>query len=94
MFKSVPSKLQANIFRALANETRIEILRLLLQVDVSGLRSGDIALRLGIGSSAASHHLYILRKIQLVDFNKTKSGRYYTLNTKKQINLSIFNIII
>ena len=53
-------------FAALAQETRLSVLRLLVQTGPNGLPAGDIAERLGVPPSTLSFHLKELDQAQLV----------------------------
>ena len=55
----------AAAFGALAQETRLELLRLLLSAAPSGLPAGEIAARLGVPSSTLSYHLAALERAGL-----------------------------
>lgn len=68
------------LYRALGNETRLAIVRLLASAERPGLRSGQVARSLGISPTTASHHLYLLRKANVVFSSKTDSGNIYNLS--------------
>lgn len=55
----------AQIFTALSQETRIEVLRLLISVGPNGMPSGEIAERVGIPASTCSFHLSALERAGL-----------------------------
>ena len=58
---------------ALAQETRLDIFRLLVQAGQEGLPAGQIGERLGLPSATLSFHLTQLRQAGLVTF--TRQGR-------------------
>ena len=66
-----------NIFRALNDKTRRDILDLLKKKDMT---AGDIADRFNISKPSISHHLDILRQADLVTSVKEGQFVYYSLN--------------
>ena len=66
-----------NIFRALNDKTRRDILDLLKKKDMT---AGDIADRFNISKPSISHHLDILRQADLVTSVKEGQFIYYSLN--------------
>jgi DNA-binding transcriptional ArsR family regulator len=58
---------------ALAQETRLDIYRLLVQAGVSGLPAGRIGAQLGLPSATLAFHLKELRQAGLATF--TREGR-------------------
>lgn len=67
-----------NIFKVLADPQRREILLLLRD---GRLNAGEIAQRLGIGSTTLSYHLKLLKSADLVLEYKEKNYIYYEVNT-------------
>lgn len=67
-----------NVFKALNDETRREILSLLRKRDMT---AGEIADHFQLGKPTISHHLELLRKAGLIA--SEKKGHYisYSLNT-------------
>jgi ArsR family transcriptional regulator, arsenate/arsenite/antimonite-responsive transcriptional repressor len=67
-----------NLFKALNDSTRREILELLKKGD---LTAGDIADKFNITKTSISHHLDLLKQAGLV--HSTKNGQFilYSLNT-------------
>jgi protein-tyrosine-phosphatase/DNA-binding transcriptional ArsR family regulator len=63
----------AAAFGALAQDTRLALLRILIAEGPSGLPAGDLALRLGIPSSTLSFHLSALERAGLTQ--STRQGR-------------------
>lgn len=64
-------------FAALAQPTRLQALRLLLQSGPPGLTAGAIAERLGVVSSTLSHHLGQLERAGLVRARREGRFIYY-----------------
>ncbi len=67
-----------NIFKALSDQTRREILNLLKERDLS---AGDIAARFQISWPSISHHLSILRDAGLIIQSKNGQNIIYSINT-------------
>ena len=67
-----------NIFKALNDPTRRQILTLLKKGDMT---AGDIADNFNISKPSISHHLDILKRADLVIDEKKGQFIYYTLNT-------------
>lgn len=65
-------------FAALAQPTRLEILRLLVQAGPEGLAAGAIADRLGVVSSTLSHHLAQLERAGLARARRQGRFVYYS----------------
>jgi arsenate reductase len=63
----------AGSFAALAQETRLDLMRLLIAEGANGLPAGEIATRLGIPSSTLSFHLAALERAGLTQ--STRQGR-------------------
>jgi len=63
----------AGAFAALGQETRLELLRVLLAAGPSGLPAGEVAARLGVPASTLSFHLRALEQPGLVA--ATRQGR-------------------
>ena len=63
----------ASAFAALAQETRLDLMRLLLAQGANGLPAGEIATRLGVPSSTLSFHLAALERAGLTQ--STRQGR-------------------
>lgn len=82
------------LYRALANETRLAIIRVLAEEGRLGMKSGQLASRLDISQTGASHHLYILRKAGIVDSCKTNNGKRYFLKDEYKTILEINFIIL
>lgn len=67
------SKDAAPLFAALAQESRLDLLRLLLAAGPTGLPAGAVAQRRGLPASTASFHLAALERVGLVQ--PTRQGR-------------------
>ena len=67
-----------NIFKALNDSTRREILDYLRDKD---LTAGEIADKFNISKPSISHHLDILKRADLVSSEKKGQFIYYSINT-------------
>ena len=67
-----------NLFKALNDPTRREILQLLKKKDLS---AGEIADAFNISKPSISHHLEILRRADLVTSEKKGQFVMYSINT-------------
>ncbi|HXF85056.1 MAG TPA: metalloregulator ArsR/SmtB family transcription factor [Anaerolineales bacterium] len=67
----------ADLFRALSDPTRLRIISVLLEDEMS---VGDIAARLKMTESAVSHQLRGLRQMKLVRSRKDGRQVYYALD--------------
>lgn len=65
------------IFKALADPTRIRIIAALMHTE---LCVDDLSTLLGMSQSAVSHQLRLLRHLQLVQFRKEGKHSFYHLN--------------
>ncbi|PKF50964.1 ArsR/SmtB family transcription factor [Enterovibrio nigricans] len=74
------SEESAKIFAALAQETRLDVFRLLIKAGGKGLSSGEVAERLSIRQNTMSTNLSILHNAKLV--RRKRSGRmiHYSIN--------------
>lgn len=68
----------ADVFKALSDETRREILRLLAQEDLS---AGSIAENFAMTKPSISHHLSVLKQAGLVTAERHGQEIVYSLNT-------------
>lgn len=67
-----------NVFKALSDSTRREILNMLQKSD---LTAGDIADQFDMTKPSISHHLNILKQANLVQDIRKGQNIYYSLNT-------------
>jgi ArsR family transcriptional regulator, arsenate/arsenite/antimonite-responsive transcriptional repressor len=67
-----------DVFKALSDETRREILRLLQAGD---LTAGAIAENFAMSKPSISHHLSVLRQAELVSAERRGQEIVYSLNT-------------
>src|SRR5260370_32908979 len=65
---------------ALAQETRLDILRMLVQAGPEGLAAGEIGVRLGLPSPTLSFHLNQLRFAGLVASRRASRSIIYSAN--------------
>lgn len=64
-------------FAALGQETRLDLLRLLLAAGPSGLAAGDVAARLGVPPSTMSFHLRALEQVGLIAATRQRRHMIY-----------------
>jgi len=76
--KSVDVTRYADMFAAIGNDARLNILRLLLSAHPDGMIVGDIQAELGIPNSTLSHHLDKLRHEGLVSVERQGSFLWYS----------------
>jgi len=62
---------------ALAQDTRLDIFRLLVEVGSEGLPAGQIGKRLGLPLATLSFHLNTLKQAGLVDFRRESRSLIY-----------------
>src|SRR6266404_5587506 len=72
---------------ALAQETRIDIFRMLVQAEPAGLAAGTIGERLGLPSPTLSFHLNQLRFAGLVTSRRVSRSIIYSANFKAMTGL-------
>jgi DNA-binding transcriptional ArsR family regulator len=63
---------------ALAQESRLDVFRLLVQAGPDGIPAGQIAERLGLPSATLSFHLNQLKQAGLVTFRRESRSLIYT----------------
>ena len=80
-----PSLRLAEIFKILGDRTRIKLLSLLAHKEE--LCVCDIAEALGMGQSAISHQLRVLRNAHLVKFRKVGKEAFYSLDDDHVVTL-------
>ena len=74
----------ADLFKVLGDPTRIRIVQQLLNKEMC---VKDIAEAMGMGQSAISHQLRVLRQARLVAFRKEGKTVYYSLNDEHVVML-------
>lgn len=72
---------------ALAQETRLDIFRLLVQAGADGLPAGAIGERLGLPSATLSFHLNQLKHAHLVKFRRESRSLIYSAEYPVMIEL-------
>ena len=80
----------AEIFAALGQVSRLEIVRLLLAAHPKGLPAGEIQQELGIPASTLSHHLDKLRNVGVLDVEKDKQWIWYSVRAEVLKHLLAF----
>lgn len=73
------NELRVKIFKALADETRLAIIKLLLQTDKEQ-SCGDIGMQCDASKSNASYHFRTLREAGLIKVRKDAQSKLVTLN--------------
>jgi DNA-binding transcriptional ArsR family regulator len=66
------------VFKALADPTRREILRLLNEGEMT---AGQLAQRFEISAPSMSHHFNVLKQADLISARRNGQQIYYSLNT-------------
>jgi DNA-binding transcriptional ArsR family regulator len=64
-------------FAALSQSTRLEVFRLLMQFEPTGLPAGDIARRLGVPQNTLSTHLAVLTRAGLITAERRSRSIIY-----------------
>ncbi|HAG79666.1 MAG TPA: transcriptional regulator [Cyanobacteria bacterium UBA12227] len=72
----------AEIFAALGQVSRLQIVRLLLSAHPKGLPAGEIQQELKIPASTLSHHLDKLRQVGLLNMEKDKQWIWYSVQSE------------
>jgi ArsR family transcriptional regulator len=72
----------AEVFAALGQVSRLQIVRLLLSAYPKGLPAGEIQKELEIPASTLSHHLDKLRQVGLVSMEKDKQWLWYSVRAE------------
>jgi ArsR family transcriptional regulator len=72
---------QAKVFNALGNETRLKILRLLL--DCAEMCVSDIVESVGGAPSTVAHHLHTLEEAELIHSRRHGRSTYYTVQKEE-----------
>ena len=67
-----------NVFKALADPTRREILRLLSRGEKT---AGELADRFDMTKPSMSHHFAVLKEAELIDSRREGQQIWYSLNT-------------
>lgn len=65
-------------FGALAQETRLEVFRLLVRAGPSGMMAGEIAEALKVPASTMSHHLATIERAGLASSRRESRAIYYS----------------
>ncbi|MFX1364741.1 MAG: ArsR/SmtB family transcription factor [Promethearchaeota archaeon] len=73
----------SQFFKALADPTRLKLLRLLMFNDENKLKVIDIADKVGISQPAITQHINILKELGLIKSNKEQNRNYYYVNRGK-----------
>lgn len=76
--RSVNTKAAVRALAAIAQDSRLEVFRLLVQAGPAGLPAGEIAERLGIPASTLSFHVKALVQADLVESRPESRFIYYS----------------
>jgi len=79
-----------NVLQALAQETRLEALRLLVQAGPQGLAAGQIGQRLGVAAPTLSFHLKAMQQAGLVTARRDGRSQRYTADFSRLNELVAF----
>lgn len=66
--------------QALANDARLDLLRLLMPAGAEGIAAGEIARRLGLSASRLSFHLAALEAAGLITSRKQARNVFYAID--------------
>jgi ArsR family transcriptional regulator, arsenate/arsenite/antimonite-responsive transcriptional repressor len=72
----------AEVFSALGQVSRLQIVRLLLAAYPKGLPAGEIQKELGIAAPTLSHHLEKLRQVGVVQTEKDRQWIWYSVRSE------------
>ncbi len=75
---------------ALAQDSRLEVFRLLVKAGPSGMAAGDIARQLAIAANTLSAQLLVLSNAQLVRARRDGRSIIYAVNFKSMRDLLVF----
>lgn len=79
-------------FGALAQETRLKILELLVSADKDGMAAGDIALALGVPQNTLSFHLNQLEYADII--TRRRAGRFIIYSVNRDGMKSFLHYIV
>ena len=79
-------------FSALAQETRLKILELLVSADKDGMAAGDIALALGVPQNTLSFHLNQLEYADII--TRRRAGRFIIYSVNRDGMKSFLHYIV
>lgn len=74
-------KTMAGVFKALGDQKRLKIIKMLASNMEETLCVTDVAAKLNITQPAASQHIKVLKNIGLLEENRKGFRTYYTINT-------------
>ena len=66
--------------QALANDARLDLVRLLMPLGADGMAAGDISRELGLAASRLSFHLAALEQAQLIRSRKEGRNVFYSVD--------------
>jgi ArsR family transcriptional regulator, arsenate/arsenite/antimonite-responsive transcriptional repressor len=84
------SKIAVRALSALAQDSRLEVYRLLVQAGPDGMAASEIAERLGIPANTLSFHLKALSHAELVQARQEGRFIFYSTNYEQMNSLLAF----
>jgi ArsR family transcriptional regulator, arsenate/arsenite/antimonite-responsive transcriptional repressor len=84
------TKVAVRSLAALAQDSRLDVFRLLVQAGPEGLAAGEIAERLGIPASTLSFHVKTLSQAGLVESRQERRFIYYSARFEAMNDLIAF----
>ena len=73
-----------DVFIALGDETRQQIVIALLESDGHGIRVGEITKKTHLSRPAVSHHLEILKNSGIINMHREGTKNYYYVNSNER----------
>lgn len=71
------------VFKALGDPTRLEVIRLLSSDEQEDLSVSDLARKLGISQPAVSQHIKVLKNIGILEAHKRGFRVFYNVHKKR-----------
>ena len=81
----------ADVLKALGSDSRLKVIRLLIQHGDGGCCVGDIQKEVGCANSTLSHHLDTLARYGLINSRKEAQWIYYSVNY--EVVKELFNFL-
>lgn len=84
---------QAKLFKALGDETRLEIVEMLAATD-GEICACEFEARFDLSQPTISHHLKVLREVGLITGERRGTWVYYTLVRERLRDLTAFHALV